>query len=289
MRKFFPVIIAIVGLLAVLGFIFVANLSEQAVDPKGMEGSLYLPKQLAKAEIEDKAGAKLPLDIELSDENGRKVLLGDYIKADDERPLIITMLYYGCPRLCSLVLNGQIEVLNKVAPRPGKDYRMLAVSIDERETPELAAQKAALYREALGIKPEDKDAWVFHVAKKEESARLAEALGFNFIYDARDDQFAHGAGLFFVSASGMLARTLFGIEFSPNDVKLALSEASSGKVGTTFIERVILSCFHYDPDSHRYGVYILGVMRLGGIVTILLLGSFLLIYFRSERKRALMG
>lgn len=289
MKQFFPVIIGLAIVLAIVGAIFVANLSERAVDPSGGEGSLYLPKEMAQAEIEDKAGTVLPKDILLTDENGREKSLGEYLDENDPRPLVITMLYYGCPRLCSLVLNGQIGVLKKIALAPGKDYRMLAISIDEREGPELAAQKGAVYREALGIKPEEKDAWIFHVAKKEESGRLAKALGFNFMYDQRDDQFAHGAGLFFVSSSGTLVRTLFGIEFSPNDLKLALSEASEGRVGTTFIERVILSCFHYDPDSHRYGVYIMGVMRLGGIVTMLLLGTFLLIYFRGERKRALMG
>lgn len=253
------------------------------------EGSLYLPKELAKAEIVDKAGTQIPLDIALTDENGQEIILGDYFKEDDARPMIIVMLYYGCPRLCSLVLNGGVDALTKIAPRPGKDFRMIAVSIDERETPELASQKGAVYREALGIKPEDKAAWIFHVAKATESARLAEHLGFNFFYDKRDDQFAHGAGLFFVSDKGLLVRTLFGIQFTPNDMKLALSEASEGKVGTTFLERVILSCFHFDPDSHRYGVYVMGVMRLGGILTMIILGTFLLIYFRGERKRAKMG
>lgn len=250
------------------------------------EGSLYVPRELAKAEIEDKAGAKIPLDITLIDENSREVRLGDLFKEDDKRPMIIVMLYYGCPRLCSLVLNGAVAGLTKIAAKPGKDYRMIAVSIDEREKPELAEQKGSLYREALGV---NKEAWTFYVAKAEESLRLAQSLGFNFFYDKRDDQFAHGAGIFFVSDKGLLVRTLFGIEFKPNDLKLALSEASEGKVGTTFLERVILSCFHYDPDSHRYGVYILGVMRLGGILTIIVLGTILLFYFRGEQKRARMG
>lgn len=252
------------------------------------QGSLFLPEEFKKAEILDKAGAHIPLDIPLIDEDGQQVFLRDYLA--DQKPLIITMLYYGCPRLCSLVLNGQVDGLKKIAPRAGKDFRMIAVSIDERESFELAAQKGAIYRESLGLDPSDKQAWVFHVAKNEDSKRLAESLGFSYFYDKRDDQFAHGAGLFFLSSpSGLLARTLFGIEFKPNDLKLALGEASEGRVGTTFIERVILSCFHYDPDSHRYGVYILGVMRLGGVLTIIILGTLLLIYFRGEKKRALMG
>lgn len=253
------------------------------------EGSLYLPKELKKSEIEDKAGNQIPLDIALIDEDGKDVMLSDYFKEEDTRPKIVVMLYFGCPRLCSLVLNGAVDALTKIAPRPGKDYQIIAVSIDEREMHQLASQKASVYREALGIKDDDKSALVFHIAKAKESARLAEHLGFNFFYDKRDDQFAHGAGLFFLSHKGLLVRTLFGIQFSPNDMKLALSEASEGRVGTTFLERVILSCFHFDPDSHRYGVYVMGVMRLGGILTMIILGTFLLIYFRGERKRAKMG
>ncbi|HXW60698.1 MAG TPA: SCO family protein [Myxococcota bacterium] len=291
MKQFLPIAIALVAILLVVGVILLTNKSDFGSEVVSQtEDSLLVPKEIKMTEIEDKAGTKVPLDIELINENGQEILLGDYFKDGDMRPVIITMLYYGCPRLCSLVLNGEIDAFKKIGPRPGKDFRMIAVSIDERETFDLAAQKGAVYREALELKPQEKDAWIFHVAKKEQSERLAKALGFNYFYDKRDDQFGHGAGLFFVaSPSGMLARTLFGIEFKPNDVKLALSEASEGKVGTSLLDRVILSCFHYDPDSHRYGIYVMGVMRLSGILTLIILGTFLLIYFRGERKRALMG
>jgi protein SCO1/2 len=137
--------------------------------------------------------------------------------------------------------------------------------------------------QALGIS--NPEYWKFHVMSAGEAQKLADAVGFNYYYDKKEDQFAHGAGFFVLTPTGKLARTLFGISYAPTDIKLALSEAAEGKIGS-FIEQVLLSCFHYNPDSQRYGVYILGVMRLGGVLTMLLLGGVLLMYFRFERKRS---
>lgn len=248
------------------------------------EGSLRIPSEIEKAQLEDKAGVQLPLDVQLTRHDGQQIKLGDYFSKDDPRPVIVTLGYYGCPMLCSLVLNGLIDGLKGVSFKPGRDYRMVSISIDEREKPELAREKRAVYLKSLGY-PEDSDFWNFHVAVADEVKRVADAVGFNYFYDKKIDQFAHGAGFFVFSPSGVLSRTFFGINFKPSDIKLALGEAADGKIGS-FVDRVILSCFHYDPDSHRYGVYIFGVMRLGGILTILILGFVLLAYFRGERKRA---
>ncbi len=252
------------------------------LEPTQGEGSLRLPQELKHAEIEDKAGAQIPLDITMTDQDGRVVHLADYFVT--QKPVILSLGYYGCPMLCSLVLNGMIDGLRDLSFKLGSDYQIISLSIDEREQPELAQKKRKAYLEALGAKPEQEKFWSFHVAKSDESKKLADAVGFNFYFDKRNDQFAHGAGFFVLSPTGVLSRTLFGIKFSPSDIKLALNEAADGKIGS-FLERVILSCFHYNPDSHRYGVYILGVMRLGGILTVLLLGMFLLVYFRAERIR----
>lgn len=258
------------------------NLSAADNKPRG-EGSLQMPSELEKAQLEDMAGAKLPLDVQMVNQDGQTVKLGDYFSPGDKRPVVLTIGYFGCPMLCSLVLNGLIEVLKNISYGLGKDYRIISVSIDERETPELAHKKKLAYLGALGAPPDSKD-WQFHVMKATESKRLADSVGFNFQYIKRDNQFAHGAGFFVISPEGVLARTMFGISFTPSDMKLALSEAADGKIGS-FVDRVLLSCFHYDPDSHRYGIYIFGVMRLGGILTILILGGLLLMYFRSEKKR----
>lgn len=247
------------------------------------EGSLRVPKALEHAEIDDKAGVQVPLDIMLTDQDGKQIRLGDYF-ANNSQPVILTLGYYGCPMLCSLVLNGMLDALKNLSFKLGEEYQIISVSIDEREQPELAKKKQLAYLQALGASAEQEKSWNFHVASADQSKKLANALGFNFYFDKRNDQFAHGAGFFVLSPTGVLSRTLFGISFTASDIKLALSEAAAGKIGS-FLERVILSCFHYNPDSHRYGVYILGVMRLGGILTVLLLGMFLLVYFRVERIR----
>jgi protein SCO1/2 len=249
------------------------------------EGSLRVPTELAHAQIEDKAGAKLPLDVKITDQNGEEKILGSYFSEGDKRPVILTLGYYGCPMLCSLVLNGLVEALKQINFTPGKDFRLVSVSIDERERPALAKQKQKAYLGALNA-DENVSWWNFHVTSAGEARRLADAVGFGYEFDKKIDQFAHGAGFFVLSPEGILSRTLFGISYAPTDVKLALSEATDGKIGS-FIDRVLLSCFHYDPDAHRYGVYIFGVMRLGGILTVIILGSVLLFYFRQEKKRIL--
>jgi protein SCO1/2 len=248
------------------------------------EGSLLLPHELQNATLLDKAGVQVPLDIKLTDQDGRKLMLGDYFSPEDKRPKILTIGYYGCPMLCTLVLNALVEGLKGLSFKAGSDYQIISVSIDEREQPDLAKSKQNNYLQTLDL-GENPQAWTFHVMSAGEAKRLAEAVGFNYYFDKKIDQFAHGAGFFVLSPTGILARTLFGISFTPGDIKLSLRDAADGKIGS-FLEQILLSCFHYDPDSQRYGVYIMGVMRLGGIVTVLLLGGFLLMYFRQERKRS---
>lgn len=282
--------IGLIGL--IIGAVFFALLSywpgpveDQVAQDEGKQGSLLVPRELENTNIEDKAGAKLPLDIAMTDQDGKAVVLGDYFTSTS-RPVILTIGYYGCPMLCSLVLNGMVEGLKRVNYKIGEEYRIVSVSIDERETYDLARKKQEAYSAALGIPAEQKDAWTFHVMTAGEAKRLADAAGFHYYFDKKNDQFAHGAGFFVLSPLGVLSRTLFGISFEPKDIKLALSEAADGKIGS-FVDRVLLSCFHYDPDSHRYGVYIFGVMRLCGILTILILGTVLILFFRGEKKRVI--
>ncbi|HXW53006.1 MAG TPA: SCO family protein [Myxococcota bacterium] len=268
--------------LVTLGFVIMA-VAEPGFSDEQL-GSLQLPKELKAAEIEDKAGAEIPLDIAMTDQDGRQVTLGHYLNAGDDRPIILTLGYYGCEMLCSPVLKALVEGLKGLNFTAGKEFRILSASIDEREKPELAKKKQADYLLSLGVG--DSSAWIFHVMSKEEARRLGDAVGFNYVYDQRSDQFAHGAGIFVISPTKrILSRTLFGISFKPQDLKLALGEAADGNFGS-FVDRVLLSCFHYDPDSHRYGIYVMGVMRLGGILTMLILGAVLVMYFRSERKSA---
>lgn len=242
------------------------------------------PKKLDGSEIVDQLGAKVPLDVKLTNDAGEVVRLGDYFSGEKGGPpVLLTLGYYQCPMLCSLVLNATLEALKKVSLDVGKDFQVLTVSIDHEETVELAREKRETYLKEYG-REGAADAWRFHVAEKREIARLAEAVGFHYFYDEKQKQYAHGAGIFFLSPDGTLTRTLYGLSYRPTDVKFALMEASRGEVGS-ITDRILMSCFQYTADAQQYGVYIFGVMRLGGILTILLLGGMLFVLWRRERRR----
>ncbi len=238
------------------------------------------PYQLEGVEVVEHLGETVPLDLQFTDELGRAVRLGDY--ATGERPVLLMLGYYNCPMLCSLVLNAVVEGLKPLDWQPGVDFEMVTVSIDPTEKPELARAKKANYLEALG-KPNAGDGWHFLTGEHASIKRLAEAVGFGYRYDPRQMQYAHGAVVFLLSPQGKITRYLYGIEFEPKQLRLGLTEAGEGKVGTA-IDRFLLRCFHYDPDSRKYGVYVWGVMRTGGVLTVLLLGGLLLYFWRRERR-----
>lgn len=258
------------------------------------------PKKLEGSEIVDKLGAKVPLDVKLTRDDGQVVSLGDYFAAARQRgtespgsesqgsgeqggtPVLLTLGYYQCPMLCSLVLNATLDALKKVSLDVGEDFQVVTVSIDPKETVALAQEKRDNYLKEYG-REGAANGWRFHVAEEAEVARLAEAIGFQYFYDEDMKQYAHGAGIFFLSPDGTLTRTLYGLSYRPTDVKFALMEASRGEVGSV-TDRILMSCFQYTPDSQKYGVYVWGVMRLGGILTILLLGAMLFVLWRRERR-----
>lgn len=248
-------------------------------------GSLMVPQKLRGAQIaDDRIGRAVPLDVRLTDHTGKSVTLGRYF-ADGKRPLVLTLGYYRCPMLCDVVLNGLLDAVKAMPLRLGEDYAVLSVSIHPKETADLAGKKRAAYVRAIGRGLDVAGAdWTFHVGEETQVKRLADAVGFGYRWDPRSEQYAHGAGIFVLDPQGRLNRVLYGVEFAPRQLKLALVEAAQGKVGTLF-DRVLLSCFHYDPDSHRYGVAILGVMRLAGGATVLMLAGVLLWLWRRERRR----
>lgn len=261
-------------------FVLILFLAQVCFSAEEKLGSLMMPKELELSEIEDKAGAKIPLDVRMINHLGQEVLLSDYFA---DTPVIVTLGYNKCQMLCSLVLNALVKGLKNLNYKLGKDFRIVSASIDPNDKVDVAYKKRANYIESLGassIKDED---WSFNIMTENEAKRLSAALGFNYFYDVKSKQYAHGAGIFVLSKNGVLSRTLFGLDYKPSDLKLALSEASEGKIGS-FVDRVLLSCFHYDPDSHKYGIYIMGVMRLCGVVTVLVIAAFLLVFFRREKR-----
>lgn len=242
---------------------------------------LLEPPELQGVDVVEHLGDSLPLDLTFVDDRGEKVALRQYF--DKERPVILTLVYYNCPMLCNLVLNGLVEGLRGLEWAPGKEFDIVTVSIDPREGPDLAAKKKANYLQDLG-NPEAGKGWHFLTGEREHIQQLAGAVGFQYRYDPSQMQYAHGAAIFLVSPEGKLMRYLYGIQFPPDQLKLGLVEAGQGKIGSV-VDRFLLRCFHYDPASRKYGVYVWGVMRLGGGLTVLVIATMLIIFWRRERRR----
>jgi protein SCO1/2 len=234
--------------------------------------------------VDEMLGGKLDMDLSFVDHDGKAVKLGDYF--DGERPVLLTLNYYRCPTLCSLQLNGLTRTLEQFDWEPGDDYRIVTVSIDPREGPELAAKKRSSHLEVLAASSggvTDLD-WNFLTGDALQIRMLAAQLGIGYAYDAEQDQYAHPAVLMFISPEGKVARYLYGLEYQPSDVKFALIEASEGRVGSP-VDKLILSCFHYDASLGEYGPFAMGIMRLGGALMILIVGIPLALVWRRERRR----
>lgn len=252
----------------------VAN--ESAEETKKDEGTL----EFRGVEIQDKLGAELPLELNFMNEAGEAVRLEDYFNQD--KPVLLTMVYYNCPMLCSLVLNGAIEALKELGWTPGVEFESISVSISPVETPELARAKKKNYLKQLGVVGAEKG-WHFLTGDQPQIKALAETIGFGYRYDPSTQDYAHGAALFFFSPKGKLTRLLKGIQFDPNDLRMSLVEASEGKIGSIY-DQLLLRCFRYEPSSKKYAFYIWGAVRLGGLFTIFGIGLLLLVLWRGERR-----
>ncbi len=226
-------------------------------------------------------GDTIPRGLGLVYEAGREVALGDYFGGD--RPVLLVLGYYECPMLCNLVFNGLTEALPRVGLDLGRQYRVVTVSIDPGETPDLAAAKKASYLAQLGPAAPPAS-WAFLTGDSAAIAQLADAVGFRYYYDESRDEYAHPAVVHVLSPEGVVSRYLHGIQYNPRDLKLALVEAADGKIGST-LDRVILYCYHYDPGAGGYVVLAQNVMLVGGLLTVLGLGGFLLVLWLRESYR----
>jgi protein SCO1 len=229
--------------------------------------------------VDEMLGGHLDMDLEFVDHQGKQVRLGDYF--DGKRPVLITLNYYRCATLCNLQLNALTRTLDGFDWTPGDQYRIVTVSIDPRENPELAAAKRDSHLEALDRGEVD---WNFLTGDALQIRMLAAQLGIGYAYDAEQDQYAHPAVLMFASPEGKIARYLFGLEYNASDVKFALMEAADGRVGST-VDKIILSCFHYDATLGEYGPFAMGIMRLGGAFMVLIVGIPLMFVWRRESRR----
>ena len=245
----------------------------------GMPSST-VPAPLREIGFDQNLDQFVPLDTPLVDEAGRAVRLGDFF---GRRPVVLVFAYYDCPMLCTQVINGLASALGVLSLEPGKDFEIVTVSFDPRDTPATATAKKAVYLDRYK-RPGAAAAWHFLTGTQASITRLTRAAGFRYVWDDQTKQFAHPTGVIVLTPDGRLARYLFGIEYGPRDLRLALVEASAGKVGTP-VDALLLYCYHYDPMTGRYGLVIMRAMRIAGAATVFALAGFIFIMLRRERTQ----
>jgi protein SCO1 len=239
------------------------------------------PAQLpGKVAIAQKLGNQIPLDLMMRDESGRIVHLRDYF--NHGRPLLLNFVYYRCPMLCPIVLEGISSALTELKFNIGEQFDVITVSIDPRDMPKEAAQFKDKYVKRYG-RLNAASGWHFLTANETAIHRLAGSIGFQYAYDPARDQFAHGAALFVLTPDARVSRYFFGFEFQPRDLRLGLVEASGGKIGTA-TDQILLLCYHYDPATGRYSRSAMNFVRAGSVTTVAALASFIIIMIRKERR-----
>jgi len=254
-----------------------SGVSGQALAAAGDEA---LAPAMHSIDVEEHLGEVIDGDLTFKDRNGQEVRLGDYF--DGERPVLLTLNYYRCPVLCNVQLNALTDTLGLMEWTAGDEhFQIVTVSIDPKEGPEVAKAKRESHLKALDRG--DDVGWAFLTGDALSIKLLAAQTGVGYAYDAEQDQYAHPAVIMFLAPDGKIVRYVYGLTYDPKDVKFGLLEASEGRVGDT-IDRIILSCFHYDATLGRYGPFAFGLMRLGGVFTIFIMGIGLL-WFRRREKR----
>ena len=260
------------GCAATLLFCAAATHSQMVPDGAKVPG---LPPQLRNVGFDPQLNAQLPLDLAFRDEVGHELSLRSYFHA---KPVVLAFVYYGCPMLCNEVEQGLVGTLKMISFDPGRDYEVVFVSFDPRETPDMALQKkqAAMSRFA---RPETAAGWHFLTGPKDSIDALTHAANFRYTFDAKSNLFAHASGILLLTPEGRISRYFFGVNYPGWDVRLGLVDASAGKIGTP-ADHLLLFCFQYDPSAARYSAPILRIVRLGGLLTILGIVTGILIFGR---------
>ncbi len=261
-------------------FITFLSLSPLASVALGQPG-FPSPAPTADIGIDQKLNQQVPLDLEFRDETGKTVRLGDYF---GKKPVILSLVYYDCPMLCTLSLNGLLSSLQHITFSAGSEFNVVTVSFDPREKPELAAAKKRVYL-TLYNRPTGWDGWHFLTGDQESIRRLTSAVGFKYKWDAASGQYAHATGIMVLTPQGRIARYFYGIDYPATDLRLGLIDASSGKIGTP-VDAILLLCCHYDPVQGKYSLVVTRVLQLAGVATVLILGSFILVWFVHDRRRS---
>jgi protein SCO1/2 len=250
-----------------------------SIPPPNIAASEQIPL-LREVGIDHKLNGPLPLDTRFTDETGAEVRLGQYFTG---KPVVLAFVYYECPMICTQVLNGLVGSLETLEWNAGEQFEVVVLSFDPGETAAIAADAKRTYLRRYG-RPETHDGWHFLTGRKADIRTLTDAAGFRYVYDEAIDQYAHPAAITIATPDARVARYLYGIEFPPRDLRLALVEATDGQVGT-MVDQALLFCYHYDPETGTYGFVIMNLVRLAGIVTLLVMGGAIFLSLRRERRQ----
>jgi protein SCO1/2 len=276
-RKFGLGFALLASLAAAAAFLSLApgSAAQLASDP--MQSVGVRPELLKQVGIDQKLNQSIPLNLAFRDENGQTVQLAQFF---GQKPVILTLVYYNCPMLCTQVLNGVESGLKELPSDIGKQFEVVTISIDPTESHVLAKVKQEMYVGMYG-RPGAAQGWHFLTGDEPQIKQLADALGFRYAYDPDTKQFAHASAIMLLTPEGKISRYFYGIQFPSRDLRLGLVEASEGKIGTP-VDQVLLFCYHYDPKTGKYGLLISHVIQAGGALTVLVLGIAMLILFRGE-------
>lgn len=257
--------------------------SPKAYEPG--QSSNGLPSALSSVSIEQKLNEALPLDAVFTDEEGRQVRIGDYFGKG--RPVVLALVYYECPMLCTEVLNGVTGAAKGIPDFDiGKDYDVLAISFDARENgkPGLAKNKKDSYVARYG-REASAAGWHFLTGEQSEIDKVTKAVGFNYYYDAQTEQFAHAGGVMVITTEGRISRYLYGVEYAPRDMRFAIIDSSQNKIGK-LTDQLLLYCYHYDPATGTYGFKVLMFIRAVGVATMLGIVAMWVYFWRKNKKKA---
>lgn len=272
----------LLSILLIAGFVSAGTVEArgplESPDYKNVVGPL--PEPVSRAGFEQKLDAQLPLDLLLKDETGRDVRLGDYFNRG--KPVLLSLVYFQCPMLCTFVLNGLSDAIKGTDLVPGRDFEVITVSFNHLETPELAAAKKEAYLSHLDIQDAGMG-WHFLTGSEESVAMLASTVGFSFSWVEEQQEYAHASGIMVATPEGRLSHYFYGVVYEPRDVRLALVDSSAGKIGSP-VDKILLFCFHYDPATGSYSAAVMRFIQIGGFLTVACLGGFVMVALRSDTR-----
>ncbi len=265
-----------------VGIILSMVLLVSATSAQMMDPTKAAARAFTEVGIDQKLNEQVPLDLKFTDDEGNLVELGKYFHT---KPVIISLVYYRCPMLCTQVLNGMVQTFKTLQFTAGTEFEVVTVSIDHNETHEMAAEKKDTYvteYARAGVA----DGWHFLVGDSLSVKKLADAVGFKFVYDVPTKQFAHASGIMVATPQGKLARYLYGIEYGAKDLTFSLMEAAQEKIGSP-VDKLLLLCYHYDPTTGKYGMVVANLLRVGGVLTLLIVGGYMFYNLRREKRKTL--